>query len=78
MALSQFVQVRKDEHFEVLAEHPDRIHPQALSSQLSSLVGKSHFKVSLRRNIYVIYLYRQTGGNQYVSHRSAYMLWLKL
>ena len=68
MGLSRLIEVREDEHVKVLAEHPDRIHPRALSSQLSSLVGDNHFKISLRRNIYVIYLYHRTGDDSCVSY----------
>jgi len=78
MAASQFVHIRKDENFEVLAEHPDRINPRALSSKLSSLVGRNNFKVSLRRNIYVIYLYRRTQDDYYVSWPLIYTLWANL
>jgi hypothetical protein len=53
------VPVRQDEHYQVLAEHPDRIHPRELSSALVSSVGENRFKVALRRNIYVIYVYCQ-------------------
>lgn len=40
----------------VYTEHTDRIHPRDLSDSLAARVGKGKFRVSLRKNIYIIYV----------------------
>lgn len=59
--------VRKDADLWVLTEHTDRIHPRDLSSRLSDAVGKERFKVSLRKNIYIIYVDMKHRENDEVS-----------
>ncbi|KAL1794565.1 hypothetical protein ACET3X_006381 [Alternaria dauci] len=48
--------VREDRSVTVYTEHTDRIHPQDLSDGLARKVGKDRFRVSLRKNIYIIYV----------------------
>jgi len=48
--------VREDQNATVYTEHTDRIHPQDLSNSLAKKVGKDKFRVSLRKNIYIIYV----------------------
>jgi len=48
--------VREDQSATVYTEHTDRIHPQDLSNSLAKKVGKDRFRVSLRKNIYIIYV----------------------
>ena len=48
--------MRQDSNVLVLTEHTDRIHPRDLSDNLSARVGKDKFKISLRKNIYIIYV----------------------
>ncbi|KAF2107048.1 hypothetical protein BDV96DRAFT_308952 [Lophiotrema nucula] len=48
--------VRRDANVAVLTEHTDRIHPRVLSEALLARFGKDHFKISLRKNIYIIYI----------------------
>ncbi|KAI0971598.1 hypothetical protein F4678DRAFT_433471 [Xylaria arbuscula] len=50
--------VRKDRDRIVLTEHPDRIPPRDLYSWLEQKFGESHVRVSLRRELYVIYIDR--------------------
>ncbi|KAI0855221.1 hypothetical protein F4860DRAFT_497082 [Xylaria cubensis] len=50
--------VRKDQYRVVLTEHPDRIPPQDLHSWLLQKYGEPHVRVSLRRELYVIYIDR--------------------
>ncbi|KAI1118168.1 hypothetical protein F5Y14DRAFT_401295 [Nemania sp. NC0429] len=50
--------VRKDRDRVVLTEHPDRIPPGDLHSWLLNKYGEPHVKVSLRRELYVIYIDR--------------------
>ncbi|KAI1275572.1 hypothetical protein F5Y07DRAFT_369697 [Xylaria sp. FL0933] len=50
--------VRKDRDRIVLTEHPDRIPPRDLYSWLEQKFGESHVRVSLRRDLYVIYIDR--------------------
>ncbi|KAJ3580370.1 hypothetical protein NPX13_g180 [Xylaria arbuscula] len=51
--------VRKDRDRIVLTEHPDRIPPQDLYPWLEQKFGESHVRVSLRRELYVIYIDRK-------------------
>jgi hypothetical protein len=55
--------VRMDCNHVVLTEHPDRIHPRDLSVWLVDKYGAAHVKISLRRNIYVIYIDREVIDN---------------
>ena len=59
--------VRRDSDYVVLTEHPDRIHPRDLSDTLLAHYGEKHFEISLRRNIYVIYINRKVVGDHFVS-----------
>jgi hypothetical protein len=59
--------VRKDSEFVVLTEHPDHIHPRDLSNSLERLYGQNHFRISLRRNIYVVYIDTRVVRDDYVS-----------
>ncbi|PVH93373.1 hypothetical protein DM02DRAFT_228376 [Periconia macrospinosa] len=59
--------VRKDADFWVLTQHTDRIHPQDLSNRLSNVVGKERFRISLRKNIYIIYIDMKHRQNDKVS-----------
>ena len=56
MSNVQLRQVRQDQSVVVYTEHADRIHPQDLSNSLAKKFGKERFRVSLRKNIYVIYI----------------------
>jgi hypothetical protein len=51
----------------VYTEHTDRIHPRDLSDSLAKKVGKDRFRVSLRKNIYIIYVDAQTYEKEDVS-----------
>ncbi|EMD84787.1 hypothetical protein COCC4DRAFT_150447 [Bipolaris maydis ATCC 48331] len=55
--------VREEASFSVWTEHSDRIHPKDLSRHLSDAVGKERFRISLRKNIYIIYVYRRHCRN---------------
>lgn len=59
--------VRRDSKHVVLTEHPDYIHPRDLAEKLAARFGDKQFKISLRRNIYVIYVNREVAGKQFVS-----------
>jgi len=59
--------VREDQSVTVYTEHTDRIHPRDLSDSLARKVGKDRFRVSLRKNIYIIYIdakTHETGSKQ--------------
>jgi hypothetical protein len=52
----------------VFTQHPDNIHPRDLSSELLNKYGEQSVKISLRRNIYVIYIDRDAvRDDDYVS-----------
>lgn len=51
----------------VYTEHTDRIHPRDLSNSLAAGVGKDRFRVSLRKNIYIIYIDIRTYEDNDVS-----------
>ena len=55
--------VREETNFSVWTEHSDRIHPKDLSRQLSDAVGKERFRISLRKNVYIIYVDRRRRGS---------------
>jgi hypothetical protein len=59
--------VRQDADVWVLTEHTDRIHPRDLSDNLSARFGKDKYKISLRKNIYVIYIDIRKRKNDEVS-----------
>lgn len=59
--------VREEANLSVWTEHSDRIHPKDLSRYLSYAVGKERFRISLRKNIYIIYVDRRRCGNDGVS-----------
>ncbi|EUC31149.1 hypothetical protein COCCADRAFT_28065 [Bipolaris zeicola 26-R-13] len=59
--------VREEANLSVWTEHSDRIHPKDLSRHLSDTVGRERFRISLRKNIYIIYVDRRNGGNDDVS-----------
>ncbi|KAK6838022.1 hypothetical protein PG990_014681 [Apiospora arundinis] len=48
--------VRKDADHVVYTQHPDYIHPRDLSRRLVQEYGGTSFRISLRRNIYVVYV----------------------
>lgn len=48
--------VRDDPNYVVMTQHPDYIHPKELSQSLGRAYGDKKFKISLRRNIYVVYI----------------------
>ena len=54
--------VREDQSVTVYTEHTDRIHPRDLSDSLAKKVGKDRFRVSLRKNIYIIYVDAKRHG----------------
>lgn len=56
MSSCQLRRVRQDKSVTVYTEHTDRIHPRDLSNSLAAGVGKDRFRVSLRKNIYIIYI----------------------
>jgi hypothetical protein len=56
MSNCQLRPVRQDQSVTVYTEHTDRIHPRDLSRSLAARVGKDKFRVSLRKNIYIIYI----------------------
>lgn len=72
MAISRLTPVREDSNVKVLTETPDRIHPRDLSNSLSYLYGEKRFKISLQRNIYLIYIYYQAEEHGLVSHLFTY------
>ncbi|KAI1761142.1 hypothetical protein GGR53DRAFT_43205 [Hypoxylon sp. FL1150] len=57
--------VRKDSTHVVLTEHPDSIHPRELSDTLAARFGDKQFRISLRKNIYVIYVNAEAAGRQF-------------
>ncbi|SCN76399.1 uncharacterized protein FFB20_10236 [Fusarium fujikuroi] len=68
MAISRLTPVREDSNVKVLTETPDRIHPRDLSNSLSYLYGEKRFKISLQRNIYLIYIYYQAEEHGLISN----------
>jgi len=56
--LRQLQLVREDSVFTVYAESPKYILPRELSDKLTEQYG-NHFRVSLRRGVYVIYIDRE-------------------
>ncbi|RYN17518.1 hypothetical protein AA0113_g6712 [Alternaria arborescens] len=48
--------VRQDVSVTVYTEHTDHIHPRVLSENLAKDVGTGRFRVSLRKDIYIIYI----------------------
>jgi len=48
--------VRSDARHVLLAGHPDYIRPRDLSDSLVDKYGEKHFRISFRRNIYLIYV----------------------
>ena len=58
--------VREDQSVTVYTEHTDRIHPRDLSDSLAKKVGKDRFRVSLRKNIYIIYVDAKRHGKDEV------------
>ncbi|KAI1778971.1 hypothetical protein F4818DRAFT_235663 [Hypoxylon cercidicola] len=57
--------VRKDSTHVVLTEHPDFIHPRDLSETLAARFGDKQFRISLRKNIYVIYVNAEAAGKHF-------------
>ncbi|RSL47213.1 hypothetical protein CEP51_015808 [Fusarium floridanum] len=66
MSQPRLMQVREDDNVKVLTEHPDYIDPEALSRSLAIEWGEGRFRISLRRNIYVIYIYQQPEANAWI------------
>lgn len=64
--------VRKDRDRVVLTEHPDRIPPRDLYSWLREKYGEDHVRVSLRRELYVIYIDRTVANIADFVSRSTY------
>ncbi|KAI1443231.1 hypothetical protein F5Y02DRAFT_394147 [Annulohypoxylon stygium] len=62
MSPSRLKFVREDSRHVVMTEHPDYIHPRALSEELTAQYGEKQFQISLRRNIYVIYINIEVAG----------------
>lgn len=50
--------MRRESEFDVFTEHPDHIRPSELSSSLLDRYGQDGFQISLRRNVYIIYVKR--------------------
>ncbi|KAH8659800.1 hypothetical protein BX600DRAFT_438042 [Xylariales sp. PMI_506] len=65
MAQGGLKYVRGDSDHLVYTQHPDHIHPRELSERLLRSYGKEHFRISLRRNIYVIYVDRKVAGGDW-------------
>jgi hypothetical protein len=59
--------LREDDNVEVWTEHTDRINSKDLSDHLSTRYGKGKFRVSLRKDIYVIYIDIRESKNDEVS-----------
>lgn len=59
--------VRQNQTVRVFTQHSDLIHPRDLSRILSDRFGKEKFGVSLRKNIYIIYIDRRAFENDDVS-----------
>lgn len=66
MSPSRLKFVREDSRHVVMTEHPDYIHPRALSEELTAQYGEKQFQISLRRNIYVIYINIEVAGKHLV------------
>ncbi|KAI1087188.1 hypothetical protein F5B19DRAFT_476466 [Rostrohypoxylon terebratum] len=62
MSQSRLKYVRKDSKHVVMTEHPDYIHPRVLAEELTAQYGDKQFHISLRRNIYVIYINIEVAG----------------
>lgn len=60
MAACHLEVVRNDADYLVMTQHPDYIRPHDLSQSLAHTYGDKQFKISLRRNIYVIYITKST------------------
>lgn len=56
--------VRKSPGVVVFAEHPDYIAPRQLTESLTAQFGQDNFKISLRKNIYVIYVDRRVVSDE--------------
>lgn len=67
MSTFRLIRVRDDGKVRVWTQHTDRIHPRDLSDTLSAWVGKDKFKISLRKNIYIIYVDIREWKNDEVS-----------
>lgn len=63
--------VRQDSRHLVYTEHPDHIHPRDLSGWLLDKYGADNVKISLKRNIYVIYVDRELTNSVSAHHQSA-------
>lgn len=50
--------MRSESGFDVFTQHPDHIRPSELSSSLLDRYGQDGFQISLRRNVYIIYVKR--------------------
>lgn len=59
--------VRDDPNYVVMTQHPDYIHPKELSQSLGRVYGDKQFKISLRRNIYVVYITKPEADLLFVS-----------
>ena len=49
-----------------MTQHPDYIQPRALAEELTAKYGDKHFTISLRRNVYVIYINVEVADKQFV------------
>lgn len=59
--------IRSDSYEDVFTEHPDHICPSELSKSLLDKHGQDGFRVSLRRNVYIIYVKREKDDQRPVS-----------
>jgi hypothetical protein len=59
--------VRQDVSVTVYTEHTDHIHPRVLSENLAKDVGTGRFRVSLRKDIYIIYINAEKHEGNIVS-----------
>lgn len=50
-----------------MTEHPDFIHPQVLADELTNKYGDQKVKISLRRNIYLVYIDIEVADKEFVS-----------
>lgn len=78
MAQCSLQLVRDDDpDYFVMTQHPDNIRPQDLSISLGREYGDKQFKISLRRNIYVIYITRSETDPTSVSGSALCTLYRK-
>ncbi|KAI4859107.1 hypothetical protein F4820DRAFT_440802 [Hypoxylon rubiginosum] len=69
MSRSQLKYVRHDSKHVVMTEHPDFIHPQVLADELTNKYGDQKVKISLRRNIYLVYIDIEVADKEFLNHK---------